>query len=340
VVFLPFFSFFFFFFVTKLSVETSIIVYRAEVAQGCEMSSVLFLRKSGDEQVLGPVQYGSCRVGGAGRVDFARLANGPQSKAVERRRAYLRGFTLIELLVVIAIIALLMSILMPSLSKAREQARRVHCAANLKNLTLAWCIFADEHGGKLCSADTEWNNPGNHWVADGPVIPTNTVGGTVQAIRDGVLWDYVKLLGTYRCKSDRSGLKRSYSLSRAMNGATCTCGDDKVRPFKMMSSIQRASAKIVFVDAASREGWIEGSFGPVEDVHAVPPKWHRKPGQNITARHGGRFNAFFADVHYEYRRCRDIRTVELADWAIGPDEASPDNPDLVRMVEAIRGVDR
>jgi prepilin-type processing-associated H-X9-DG protein len=243
-------------------------------------------------------------------------------------------------LVVIAIIALLMSILMPALSKAREQARRVHCAANEKNLTLAWIMYADEHGGKLCSSDTEWNNPGNNWVADGPVIPSNAVGGTVQAIKDGVLWGYVKLLNTYRCRSDRSGLKRSYSLSRAMNGATCSCGEDKVKPFRMISSVQRPSTKIVFVDAASKEQWIEGSFSPVEDVEAEPPQWHRKPGQNITARHGGGFNVFFADVHYEYRKCKDLRTVKLADWAMGTDEASPDNADLLRMVQSISGLDQ
>jgi len=55
------------------------------------------------------------------------------------------GFTLIELLVVIAIIALLMAILLPSLRLAREQARRVACAANLRNLGLALVSYIDDN---------------------------------------------------------------------------------------------------------------------------------------------------------------------------------------------------
>lgn len=57
------------------------------------------------------------------------------------------GFTLIELLVVIAIIALLVSILMPSLTSAREAARVAICGTNQKNIALANAMYADDHNG-------------------------------------------------------------------------------------------------------------------------------------------------------------------------------------------------
>jgi len=64
-----------------------------------------------------------------------------------------RGFTLIELLVVIAIIALLMAVLMPTLNRAKKQARTVACQAQLKQWGLIWSLYCDENDGKFCVSE-------------------------------------------------------------------------------------------------------------------------------------------------------------------------------------------
>jgi len=61
------------------------------------------------------------------------------------KAARARGFTLIELLVVVAIIALLISILLPSLGRAKELANRAHCAANLRGITQSFVVYAQDN---------------------------------------------------------------------------------------------------------------------------------------------------------------------------------------------------
>jgi prepilin-type processing-associated H-X9-DG protein/prepilin-type N-terminal cleavage/methylation domain-containing protein len=60
------------------------------------------------------------------------------------------GFTLVELLVVIGIIALLISILLPVLSRVREQGNAVKCAANLRQIAVGWLLYADGSKGSAC----------------------------------------------------------------------------------------------------------------------------------------------------------------------------------------------
>jgi prepilin-type N-terminal cleavage/methylation domain-containing protein/prepilin-type processing-associated H-X9-DG protein len=66
-----------------------------------------------------------------------------------------KGFTLIELLVVIAIIALLMSILMPAVERAKKQAKYVICQSNLHQWSIVWELFLGDHKGRFMSGD-EW----------------------------------------------------------------------------------------------------------------------------------------------------------------------------------------
>jgi len=254
-------------------------------------------------------------------------------------RARPRGFTLIELLVVISIICLMMSITLPSLTSAREQGKRVACLANMRSLTQGWMMYALENDDRLCSADTGWDvPPASHWVADGPIIPANEIGGTAQAIRNGTLWPYAgEMLGLYRCRSDRTERLRSYAISRAMNGTTSSGERDNIRPFRLWSEITQASRKMVFIDADCRTLWMEGSFCAVKDIDSQAPEWYRRPSRNLTARHSGGCNITFADGHCEYWKYRDPRTISLAEYALEPPDASDYNPDLDRMVELLRG---
>jgi len=82
-----------------------------------------------------------------------------------RRRTLVTGFTLVELLVVVAIIALLLGILIPSLSRAREVARTTQCKSNLKQWGTAMNIYAAEHRD-LLPADGGRNPAGDDrsWV--------------------------------------------------------------------------------------------------------------------------------------------------------------------------------
>jgi prepilin-type N-terminal cleavage/methylation domain-containing protein len=140
------------------------------------------------------------------------------------------AFTLIELLVVVAIIALLISILLPSLNRAREEAKKVKCIANLKEIGIAMHMYFMEYKNWF-PFEKRNELPGLHgfyygghpgrrgwWGAERPEFRDTPAGRpfnfylypdlphwNVEKRTDPELWEEVRNLPIYECPSDTGG---------------------------------------------------------------------------------------------------------------------------------------
>src|SRR5688572_11818245 len=86
-------------------------------------------------------------------------AEGDRSMIRGERRT--GGFTLVELLVVIGIIAVLIGLLLPALSRAREQGRTAKCLSNLRSIGQAMNIYSTENKGFIVPGSVQWYDGGS-----------------------------------------------------------------------------------------------------------------------------------------------------------------------------------
>ena len=247
------------------------------------------------------------------------MSSGTQpAPAAGRRAAFTsgvtRGFTLVELLVVIGIIALLISILMPSLSRAREAANRTACLSNLRQIGMAFVMYANEHKGTFPrAAPMNWAGPRPedwiHWQDTGPVL---------RQLDESSLANYLGKpvnVGVLRCPSDDAinhprpgGSEPAYKYSYCMNELFHSFVmrpymSPPARELVKMGRVRSASDKILLLEEDERS-INDGHWSPfLSDWLSIRHDRQRKVPDNGSAtpeNNNRRGNVAFADGHADY----------------------------------------
>jgi prepilin-type N-terminal cleavage/methylation domain-containing protein len=282
---------------------------------------------------------------------FRRFSFGFRSAfGIGRSSLVARAFTLIELLGVIAIIAILASLLLPGLAKAKTKAQGIQCLNNLNQMSLSWIMYADDNADRIppnnILAADQWRTWVRGWLDNQNPVPDNT--NTVY-LATSHLWPYHRALGVWRCPADRSVSRhggrwhprvRSLSMNNWLNSDAPWEGQRQFKVFRRLSDMTEPGPAKTWVVIDEREDRINNGFFVVDMRGFLP--WDPRSLQLVdipASYHNGAGGLTFADGHSEIKKWLDPRTKpgirKRANLALFT--ASPNNVDVRWLQERSTG---